>query len=115
MSRTYRRKELRANRDVYGVFERDRYSEWVEIHDPNAKKWSRDIKAFPGSKAWKREVAFFHRDGKRICYGVPSSWCHYLDKPKKRHNQAEVRRIMLDVEYEPDFIPFKKDAMWTYW
>lgn len=117
MSRTYRRRKLRADRDCYWDFKSDHEAEWAVACHPEGKPMDVRTEASKGSWLYKREVAIFHKDGRNMsswCYSVPSWFCHMKDKPKKRHNKAEVRKLCIDPDYEPNFIPFKRDAKYDY-
>lgn len=62
--------------------------------------------------SWTYSAHEFYYDNKKGRWHVPGWYCQMKDRPRKRRNAAEVRKIMKDWEYEPTFTPFKHNSDW---
>ena len=103
MSRTYRRKKERPR--------------WV--YDEPVCKWSRrkgvGLIEYPvGSKEHTKRIREYHSD-KDWDWSVPRSFVRDVERSKKMHDKTELIKFLKNPEYEPIFVPRKKDAGWYYW
>lgn len=113
MSRTYRRKN-----EVGNHWSDFRYytGEYVIIH-PITSIWNRVYVPFEkNSKEYKRGKAKFHSDaGTTPCKEPGPSWFRnlYTERPLRRQSKKEIRKFMLDPDYEPIIDKKGKLEYWT--
>lgn len=113
MSRTYRRKKYPLPKWIYCdsmVSEKElhnydaesidiiRNSRWVYLF----YKWV-DVFIKPKSKEGKKRAAKYRSDAKTYDWFRPNGWFinTYYERANRRKTKNELRKFMLDTEYEP--------------
>ena len=69
-----------------------------------------------GSKEYKKGKARFHSDAGTSSFKEPGpSWFRnlYSDRPLRRHDKNELKKFMLDGEYEPMCSAYHPLDYWT--
>lgn len=96
MSRTYRRKNVSLHCHWW-------YGYW----------WGNLPK---DSQEYKEKLAWFHSDAYIDGLREPGpAWFRklYTERPQRRYNKNELRKFMLDPEYEPMVIEMDKIPYWS--
>lgn len=110
MSRTYRRKNKVGNH--WGSF---RYCTGEYVYGENF--WTMVFVPFEkNSKEYKKGAAKFHSDAGTITCKEPGpSWFRnlYTERPLRRQSKKEIRKFMLDPDYEPIVDKKGKLEYWT--
>ncbi len=107
MSRTYRRKNKAGNH-------------WESFHYYTGKWESFCPRVFipydKNSKEYRKGAAKFHSDaGTTTCKEPGPSWFRnlYTERPIRRQSKKEIRKFMLDPDYEPIIDKKGKLEYWT--
>jgi hypothetical protein len=112
MSRTYRRKNKVGNHWADLAYYTGEYVRigydlwWPRVYVPFDKQ----------SKEYKKGVAKFHSDaGTTNCKEPGPSWFRnlYTERPLRRQSKREIRKFMLDPDYEPIIDKKGKLEYWT--
>jgi len=106
MSRTYRRKNSYEEFDW--TFEREYCGTW----GPRGCAFYR--RYFEGQEL-KRELARYHADDPGIAWSIPSYFRKDKNRSLRSKNKAILNRAVHNINDEPMFIPFIRDAMYDWW
>lgn len=105
MSRTYRRKKKLSNGWTdFEWYTSYRVYPWEDERSLNGYIVSIRVSYPKGSKEYKKGVARFHSDGEtNHCKEPGPSWWRreYHQRPYRRDAKNELRKFVLDEEYEP--------------
>ena len=115
MSRTYRRRHTTQN-GKWTDFEY--YTSELVFPFGNIWYFSASVsKPFEkGSPEYKKGKARFHSDMGTTSFKEPGPhWFRnlYSDRPLRRHNKNELRKYILDPDYEPICLEYWKLDYWT--
>lgn len=114
MSRTYRRRHTTQN----GMWTDLEYYTSDRVY-PFGMCYPRVSVTVPfekGSLEYKRGKARFHSDMGTTSFKEPGPhWFRnlYSDRPLRRHNKNELRKYILDPDYEPICLEYWKLDYWT--
>lgn len=103
MSRTYRRKNKVGNH-------------WGSFYYTGKWEGLVFVPYTKNSKEYKKGAAKFHSDaGTTSCKEPGPSWFRNLftERPLRRHSKREIRKFMLDPDYEPIIDKKGKLEYWT--
>lgn len=118
MSRTYRRRHTTQNgmwSDLWyftSAFACDLYD---MVGEPYSERFKR-IPFEKNSPEYIKGKARFHSDmGTTSCKEPGPHWFRnlYSDRPLRRHNKNELRKYILDHDYEPICLEYWKLDYWT--
>ena len=120
MSRTYRRKKKKTPKWVTtdSVISESRdikfYNPWKEKVVVITRHLWVDVPRT--GKDLRKHVADYHADKNSGYHSVPKEYCKMIDRIRKAKDKAEVKRIMIQGDYEEyNFEPWVRDAGWSYW
>lgn len=125
MSRTIRRRGVK--RDYYWVLREsclseEELSKITDAHFVTNTRWGGwtryqyDAHYYPYSKEGKRRIAQYHSDaGTNTCKEPGPSWYRnlYTERPLRRKAKRELKKYMLDTDYEPIIEKMGKLEYWT--
>jgi hypothetical protein len=115
MSRTFRRRHTTQN----GMWSDLEYYTSERVYPFESYGWYRSSVLVPferGSKEYKKGKARFHSDMGTTSFKEPGPhWFRNLfsDRPLRRHDKNELKKFMLDPEYEPMCNAYWKLDYWT--
>jgi hypothetical protein len=112
MSRTYRRK----------IGSKNHYSHYFVTHElivvesATGRKYFQWMPLDKDSKEYKKAMAIYHSDSGTFSFKEPGpSWFRKLftERPQRRESERQLRKYLLDEEFEVILNPKDKLEYWT--